>query len=187
MKKNKKQVFRRYDTIRIVNPEFFIRVGYPFDKKYAIKHLISEKEKAILSNLIDGRDPNEEVLLFDGGRQMSKTYIKMLDELAYFKLKTNGFGGPERKIFTKLIPRLVGRECRVMGKKVVKTGIRRYESDDDYYYGGGSSWYYLDNNKSHVILETSVYSTSDDDSEGDFQTFNGLLWIEEKNVEKVTS
>jgi hypothetical protein len=172
-KAKKKEVFRPYDLIRIVNPEFFVRVGYPFDKEYAIENLISKEEKSTLRQLL-----GYAAIYSVKERRVEKTYSEMLDRLAYHKLQLAGFGGSSRKIFTKRKEEFLGKEVQVLTKRVVQTGIREYYSDYDPEEDRGGGYYGLANQESHVLLEINTYDR-DEIISGPY------LWIEEKNVEKI--
>lgn len=173
MKKTKKEVFRICDQVKIINPEFFVRVGYPFDKEYAIRNLISEKEKSTLRELL-----GFSLLYSERHQRTEKTYFEMLDRLAYHKLQLARFGGSERKIFTKRKEEFLNKEASVLTKRVVQTGIREYYSDYDPEEDRNGGYYGLANQKSHVILEINSFDR-------DEITSGPYLWIEEKNVEKI--
>ena len=48
----KNNIIRVGDSVRIVNPEMYVRCGYPWGKQYAIKNLISVSEKLDLLDLL---------------------------------------------------------------------------------------------------------------------------------------
>jgi hypothetical protein len=162
--KVKKIVFKVGDSVKIINPEIFIRCGYPWSKKYVEENIITPEERQKIANLL-GYEFVELV-----GDRAWKSYSIILGALAYNKLRANNFGGRERSIYTENRTELKDKIFKVSGKKTVKTG--KYVSgscyEDDYEPA------YLECEKTHVIL--SVYD--DDFICSDFQ-------IEEKNVEKV--
>ena len=175
----KKQVFHINDKIIIKNPLFFVRHGYPFTKEYAKVNLVSAHEKALIHTLV-GQDG-------DGEYYKETACDKILDQIAYVKLKKCNFGGPERKVFTKEIPELLGKEAIVFNKKYVKTGIR-----DNGYQSGENEWQptTLRDEKTHVLLllgglplwpetedELLIYKTD--------TLWDQSFWIEEIHVEKI--
>lgn len=146
MKKPKDRIFRKGDVVRIVNPEFFVRCGYPLTVKDGVKSLTEDKDKY-----------NEILQFADKFKVNVKSYdfSKLMKILGYYDIKGKRFGGDERKIFTETIKGMEGKEFVVLSKKVVMTGVR----DGGY---AGSSYYYDDSDsyeppslydtKTHIIL-----------------------------------
>lgn len=88
-------------------------------------------------------------------RDFNRTFDKIVREVAYCRLKHNGFGGRERKIYTDIIEELKGCEYVVINKRQVKTGTYSPPSSG-YNYMDGCPEYepgYLLKQKTHVILE----------------------------------
>jgi len=144
----RKHVYRVGDTIRIVQPLFVERVGYPkvwtsyFEKYKTHPKLIEAME------LLDLPNP--------GGRaqrEFAEGAARAANRLA-------GFGGRERAIhhFTYDGYDYRGEVCEVLAKRVVRTGTyyppsggktwTDYGYEYDYENGG------LDDAKSHVLLCT---------------------------------
>lgn len=183
--KSKKTVFKIGDRVRIINPEIFIRCGYSLTKEIAKNTLITKEEKDKIASLVGGVLDLRALGLdsfgydFGGSNTKLKVFDKILDELAYYKLVQNSFGGNERKIHTEFNPKLKDQICVVDSKKVYRTGIYHNAST----YSGWEGGYdytpaYLENVKSHVILD--VYC----ETPGlEINYYN--LRIEDKNVEKV--
>ena len=119
----RKHVYRVGDTIRIVNPLFVERVGYPkvwtdFFETY------KTHPKLIEAMALLGLDnPGGRAL-----REFAEGAARAANRLA-------GFGGRERSIhhFTYEGVDYVGTECAVLSKRVVRTGT---------YYppSGGKTW-----------------------------------------------
>lgn len=162
----RKDVIRIGDTVRIVNPEFFLRCGYPLSLKDGMDMIINDEETmTALGQGIDkalGRKCNVSLKeeLFGLSATIRPTRIsydiqKIIRLLAYYRIKNEGFGGNERKIFTKRVESAKDHEFKVIGKKTVTTGVYVPSS------GGYNSWSgeydydpaYLDSMKAHVILE----------------------------------
>jgi hypothetical protein len=166
MKKLNPSIVRVGDQVRIVNPQIFIRCGYPWSKQYVIENVITADERQGLAKLLGYNYAT------DIGGEYFRPYNTMLEAFAYFKLIKNNFGGRERSIHTENKPELQDKICRVVGKKTVKTGVYRSGSC----YGEEGDWEppYLDDEKTHIILELC-----------EIDNFMQEFKIESKNVEKV--
>lgn len=152
--KKKKHVYKAGDRVRIVNPELFVRCGYPltFDDAKAFFEYDKEKMESIrnfVAQICGNKDPHK-----------IKHYNmdRIVSALAYTKVKLEGFGGLERTIYTKRKEEFLNKEYIVHDKFVVRTGTYYgpsnsytyspwYGSEEDYEPGG------LDNIQSHVILK----------------------------------
>jgi hypothetical protein len=165
----KKHVYRIGDIVEIVKPSIFVRCGYRFDKEYAKKHLITESDRVLINQLL--KDAVEEYRFHT---QVDNTKEEILDRLAYYKLRVNGFGGPNRQIFTEDKPSLLNKTATVMAKKYVKTGVRDHGYTD---YWGEYSPPSLMNEKTHVILKLALQESIDN-------VFYDYVLIEESNVKK---
>jgi hypothetical protein len=184
--KNKKTVIKKGDEVRIINPEFFVRCGYELtpsivaeqfteEQKIKLFHSINEIFE-IPTNITSSGD----LFMFD---KSYKSYVfeKILDQVAYYKVKKLGFGGPERKIYTKKIEQNAGKIFRVYDKKVVTTGLYNgaHVIRD---YGSGMNEYepaFLFQSKKHVILNLGFLDKPD------WLQIGVDLQIEEKNVEVI--
>jgi len=178
IKKSKKIVFRPGDKIKIVNPEIFVRCGYTLNKEEGLK-LITEEEKKKVSELVELNYPLTDLFYqYSNSSDMAKTrvYDEILDRLAYLKIKQAGFGGQDRKIFTKLEEKYKDSICVVDSKRVVNTGIRDCHQEGDWETGYYASIPYLRRQKSHVILKVSIY-------QNEYINWENFE-IEEKNVVK---
>lgn len=143
-------IIREGDTVRIVNPRWIKRVGYPLHWRE-----IDAEEKA--RAMLKAADmPFRDIPRY------------FLQAVAKLEVERQGFGGNERSIhYCKFaeegeslwavisddeVPHhgYVGREVVVTGKRVAYTGVRfpAYGCDEDYEPGG------LDKRKAHVILKT---------------------------------
>ena len=166
VKKINKKIFRINDKVQIINPEIFVRCGYPLAKEDIKNKEITAEERQKIANLL-GCAFVEDIDYFS-------IYEKMLDNLAYYKLKKKRFGGKERRIHTENKPEYKDNFGTIIGKKIVKTGD--YESgyiNYDNYYSP-----YLENEKSHVILYINMEPTKNYIS-GDY------IEIESINIKKI--
>lgn len=196
------KVIRIGDHIKVINPEFILRVGYPISFIQACAHVEKEYEEQIRHMLakckLYGHEPKssfEETMFGDLtvfchepwppiGRY-KKPYHKIVAGLAGMYLESQGFGGKERKIYTKSYPDFKDRVYLVVDKKVVKTGIyfppwshQDYQGEWDGAPGG------LDFEKTHVLLMlNSWHHAALNDHEPPYDTY---LTIERINVEVVS-
>ena len=184
MKKLDPKVFRYGDTVKIINPEFFVRCGYPLTLEDAKERLVSQKQREMICALLNENycidkigyaEPTIDDLSFRDVDSHS-FYHKILDEVAYFQLYKARFGGSERKIYTKRLDNLLNHEAVVISKRTVKTGTRV----NGYYDEDGGSPPYLSQEKTHIILTVNV-NTTEKDSWAGYSTEE----IEAKNVIKL--
>lgn len=169
----KKDIVRPGDIVKIINPEFFIRCGYPLSLKDGVKMILDDEkgiqalENAIKEILKDKNGLDNKIIPINGNSFQSilrsHDFYNIVRILAYYKILKEKFGGNERKIYTKKVKEAKGHEFTVLSKKMVVTGkyipgsrLRRWE-DDDY------DPPYLDDTKSHMILYLS-----DGSIDGDF-------------------
>jgi hypothetical protein len=164
----KKIVFKPDQRVQIINPEIFIRCGYNLTKKDGL-NMISDEDKATIAKIIGGRTAYN--LSFNG---FDGIYDKVLDEIAYSRIKEKSFGGSERKIFTELKEKYRNQFAYVNSKRIVKTG--KYEA------GYTSGWEqpeynppFLGAEKSNIILNLGC-----EDWGLSFEDYS--FEIEEKNV-----
>lgn len=189
--KKAKVIYRIGDRVRIENPAIFRRVGYPLGLKEGTEHVLKNYEKDIreLFKKVDGSSGFEGISLLsrDITVDNARAFDAVVKELAYSWIKSQGFGGVERKIFTVDVPELKNRVALVIGKKVVMTGTRSPG------HGGYGSEYdceppYLAYQKSHVLLNLDLPFTFDDSFPYiDLFSLIGAhdCWVEEVNLKKV--
>jgi hypothetical protein len=115
------------DWVRIDNPEMFVRCGYPFSKEDMRKEI--EREHLIdIEDFIDrigwGK-PEKEMSLsrkFNPNQGLDRSTRKIIDILAYERLKAKGFGGRERQIHTEYAPDMKGKIFKILDTKCCMTG-----------------------------------------------------------------
>jgi len=171
MKKAKREVIRRGDVVRIVNPEFFIRCGYPLSLKDGIK-MIMEDEKGLKAlcdavdvilrdddkDVRDSKSPTGFINMFNSRAfsfgHTSRNFRNIVKILAYYKIRSKNFGGRERRILTKKIEGAKGHDFKVLSKKMVVTGnyIPGSRAGSTPYGDYEAEPPYLDDQKSHMIL-----------------------------------
>lgn len=147
-----KIVYRYGDKVKIIAPELFIRCGYPKTIESETKIVIDEQGDQIKKMF---KELGIKEIGFNSDIYISRTFKKIAREIAYCRLKQNGFGGSKREIYTNIVPELKGKIFEVVDKRCVKTGD--YNSPNwchDWYYGVYDyEPGYLSNVKTHVILE----------------------------------
>jgi hypothetical protein len=156
---------KKNDNVKIVIPEIFVRCGYP--------ESISDNVNNIrIKYTVEIRQLLYKILGFYP-ELLDNTYDKILNELTYLYLRKTGFGGNERRIYTRIMDKNnwdyeKEKVMKVTKTKIVTTGTYVEGSYYDKEYPGEYEPPKLINQKKHKILELDSY-----------------LWIEEKNVEKV--
>ena len=166
-------VFKCCDIIRIKNPEFVLRVGYPWDKDYVKKHVITPEQKEAIEDMFSKFGfgvKTEDGYLAPVNAWFGTAHDKILDEMAYWILKEKGFGGSERKLHTVLKEKYRDKLAEVRFKRVVKTGTYQYGSRGSYYEPDDYSPPYLSNEKSHVLLNVEIFS--DDEMWAHYNVFS---------------
>lgn len=185
----KQKAIGRHDYIRIVSPEVVIRWGYNLNKKLVKDTLITDEQKDNLAKFLNSfnLDVHAAKWYDDIGLpydpKSNPLYEKMLDEIAYEILKSNYFGGNERKLFTERRDYLKGVKAFVSERKVVKTGI--YHAGQTY-QGYFEPWpeyepAYLSNEQTHVLYRVNVQPK---ECPKIIQCEESGFWIEKKNVER---
>ena len=183
IRKKKDEIIRKGDVVRIINPEFFIRCGYPLafstvlaevqekDSKY------QEKIDDLLRNFFVIGNAKEVFKMTADKHDTSKIKYQIESAIAYGLLKRREFGGNERKIYREKYVTITHRDWEVIGKKVVKTGIRQTFTDFDPEGDPVRGAPFLHKEQSHIILEIipTVNRT----------LFAANSFIEAANVEKV--
>jgi hypothetical protein len=169
----KKQIIRIYDKVKIVNPQRFIRCGYPLH----LPDVISEIDKEFCEN--GGIEFCKKFGI--GGFDLRfgmNPYNTIIEALAYSKMKSLKFGGNKRQIFTENLEDTEGRIFQVVYKRYVKTG--------EYVYPRGESPY-LDEQKTHTILRIYQCKRPDNMPYLSESIVNGFesFEIEACNVEKI--
>lgn len=160
MNRKRKHVYKVGDIVRIKNPEFVLRVGYPWDKEHVKKHVITPEQKRSIEDIFVkfGLATTFEGAIVPNNTWFETAYDKIIDEMAYWVLKENGFGGSERKLHTVLKEKYHDKLAEVRLKRVVKTGTYQYGSCGSYYYPDDCSPPYLSNEKTHVLLGVAIFS-----------------------------
>jgi len=156
-----KQKIKKGDWVRIINPEFFIRCGYPLCLGDA-QEKIKEKHGKRIDDFINKTFESESVADYSfnvPNFKIEQCYDRILMALSRHYVYLNGFGGKERKIYTKNIPEHKDKIYRVAEKSYKVTG----------HYCAGYSGYsyegeydcepaYLEDQKRRTLLHLSQYT-----------------------------
>ena len=179
----RKDVIRICDRVKIINPQIFLRCGYPLTKQIIKDTVITEEQKDLIEEMFklfgvhSCRQSSDIFLATD--IKNDRYYEKVLDVMAEVVLGQKQWGGSDRSIYTENRPDLLNISGQVISKKIVKTG--RYTSGHSScnYYGGYDDYDppYLENETSHVILKVCVGNPS--------FIFGEEIEIEKCNVEKI--
>jgi hypothetical protein len=153
------------DWVRIDNPQMFVRCGYPISIAEVREQVEKDHQKEI-EDFIDriARGKPEEDIEDIGTWKLrtrikqndipSKSTRKIIEALAYERLKAQGFGGKERTVHTDPAPDMKGKifqiertKCCMTGKYYAPSGgYDSWSGEYDYEPGG------LMNQKCHRIL-----------------------------------
>ena len=168
-KRKTDQRIRVDDRVLVLEPKIVIRCGYPMGHRVAVREIM-DKHGADLEEFM-----RKLGIRFDPD---NRAHRRVLDELSYVYRRVKGFGGPERSIFTEDRPELTGKECVVVGRRVVTTGVYYAPSggydpwgESDYDPGG------LSDPQHHVLfhIQPRDYTIRTKDE----------LWIEAKHLQKI--
>lgn len=156
----KKAVFKQGDRVKITCPDFIVRWGYPLTISDGGKAIESAKEE--LDNFLYS-------LEIDVGNQ---DLIKLKNELSYLYIKSRGFGGNNRAVYTNKIPSLKNTEAHVLKKRIIRSGsIVRDKWGTKRFSASGT----------HIVLNVEIGY----ESPSNFGLTSSVFRIEAKNVEKI--
>lgn len=187
MRKLDPNIIREGDNIRIIIPEYVDRVGYPLTKKIIVELMTKEQKNRLYKSIAEifglehySNDPS--LIFFDtkNKRDDERVLYAIADKI----LKERGWGGCERKIYTKTDDKCGDQVYTVAKKKIVKTGT--------YVHGGGGYDYYtgewdyepayLSNEKTHVLYGIGEYTTQSGEH---FWNEDELKYFERRCIQKV--
>lgn len=173
----RKNIIREGDMVKIVDPQVFVRCGYPLSFQDALEKVVElhlDKTLAFLSDIglpavikptFMSPPPDDSA----GIRDMSSPVDKMprhlqeiMRALAYAYVRKEGFGGNKRQIFTETWPDLMEKKAYVQGIKYCKTGKyfrpRSWQTWTDYGYEYEYDPGGLSHEKTHKILQLGINS-----------------------------
>lgn len=158
----KKHVYRVGDVVRVVEPRFVERVGYPLVWPMLMPEFEAKLDQArdMMSALITGSIPENAGFAFDKRRtsEADATDRDFLRGVCMAAVRMRGFGGGARSIHyhdAGMFEHSRGTTTTVHRKRAVKTGTRfagrssySYEGEYDHENGG------LSDERTHVLLYT---------------------------------
>lgn len=184
-------IIRVGDRVKVINPEFVERVGYPLSFSAAKEWVRANCSQDFMNltafgdKMLDEK-PLKDILGFE--LQACDPWIgregqRILSALAKLYQQHMGYGGRERSIYTVRRDEELGKTYAVTQRRTVKTGlycpphreiIHSYYGAEYEYYPGG-----LEDEKTHVLLCLGYHM------QDWCEDFMFGLWIERCNVEKV--
>lgn len=162
------KIIRVGDLVKIINPEVFIRCGYPLDFEkmlFDVRDKYKQDVDAFMNVILMRNGINHGDISANPYYEVAN---KLFKAITYMLLHVKGFGGKERKIYTENREEIINEQFFVHKIFFVKTG-KYYPivSSGGYFEQKEYEPAYLDNQEAHKILI--------------LRDFN----IEAKNVEKV--
>jgi hypothetical protein len=155
-KKRKPGVIYPYDYVRIINPDIFIRCGYPLNKELVKDTVITKEQREAIDEMLRKFDigTTHDTLYGLQVKDTSEVFNKVLDVVAGAVLGRMGFGGKERIIYTERRHDYASLMMRVYSKRIVKTGSYYPPSGGHDYWTGEYDYEPggLADAKTHVIL-----------------------------------
>jgi hypothetical protein len=97
----RKNVIRVGDKVKIINPEVFVRTGYPLTTDMIKESHITNEQKQLLDKLMETTGNRKYTLYTDN---INTEYDRLEHVFSTILLKSKGFGGNERKVHTETKP-----------------------------------------------------------------------------------
>ena len=172
----RKNVIRVGDKVKIINPEIFIRVGYPLTTEMIKESHITEEQRQLMDKLL-ATTGNHKYILY--GDNINPEYDKLEHVFSTIVLKSKGFGGNERSVHTETKPEYKDRIGTVISKRYVKVGTYNSATSHQGYYDDYPEYEpaYLENEKTVIIYNVSI---------GERDTiFNDYIEFPQSSVEKI--
>lgn len=195
MNKSKTDLMRVGDIVRITEPERFVRCGYELTPRIMVDRLMEDSQDIIIDFLEKIlKHPNRVISnhkSFYANSSINRDVggvSQLLSAIAFIKVRDEGFGGKDRKIFTQRQNILENLVVKVIDTKACMTGEYYQPSSGvdmsgEYYYESGG----LKNRVSHRLLRVcpaySPYLYIEDSV--DHEQFEGT-WIEDIHCERYT-
>jgi len=189
------------DRVKVINPILVIRVGYPLcidDCVGDVEKFFGNNVEDLIYSALNGDEliKNDKIELNNNIRK-SRSFRRIIRELAYYRLKGKKFGGSERKLFTKVFEPIRNRIYSVTNVLMKRSGTYNSSSGGFDYWNGEYDYEpaYLSGGKSHKILvlngsiNVSPYNESYEKSIDLVEHLTSHLYrdiqIESINVEKI--
>jgi hypothetical protein len=172
----RKNVIRIGDKVKIINPEVYLRTGYPLTTDMIKESHITDEQRHLLDKLMETTG-NRKCILY--GNNINFEYEKLEHVFSTIVLKSKGFGGNERKVHTETKPEYQDRIGTVMSKRYVKVGTYNSGHSHQGYYDEYPEYEppYLSYEKTVIIYNVSI---------GERDTiFNDYIEFPQSSVEKI--
>ena len=119
----KPRPYREGDFVRVVNPRFVTRVGYPKSvADYLPTVYKHDYDVKVLLLKMQNKEATALMLRTERGPGYKPTRLEW--ELAYFLAVKDKFGGNERSLHWNEYPEMAGKETRVLEVRSAMTGVR---------------------------------------------------------------
>jgi hypothetical protein len=148
-KKLNPKIIRIGDKVRILEPNLFVRCGYPLCLD-DMRKIVVRDHSGNIENLLKLVGEVSSITFLEDNDNPSREFDKIRDVLAYILLKKKHFGGTRRSIHTEVNEKLRGKIVEVIDIFFVKTGT--YSPDSYYSWDGEYEPPYLANEETHKIL-----------------------------------
>lgn len=175
------------DLVRIINPQIFVRCGYPLCIADVSKTIDRQIIIDCLSHAGAGTtDEIDRILTHYPYHKLQRAYKEVLKGTALAVMISKRFGGSERKIYTEERPEFAGRIVKVESKRQIVTGDR-YSGCGPGYYGDEAEGPSLENQQRHTLIKFSstYYESSGRISLAFIHCESDYSEIEQIHVEKV--
>lgn len=173
--KNTKVKYKVGDVVKVIDPTFVVRVGYPFTPAMAYAELNTSTNRQLLIDMMHevGVDPYYNT---HRGEVMTQPVHNMLDKLSYELVRTRNFGGPDRTLHTQKFPDMKDCYFRVEYLKRTVTGTRVSGT------WCGEEWEpaTMENAKHHQLI--GLWLPISGDHMHVFKDYPGTWWIQKENV-----
>lgn len=175
--------------VKIINPEFLVRVGYPETVESARekmeKHILATKYKSISDILLENFE-----FISDDRNGYNWCIERIKNTLAReFNSNELNFGGKERKIYTRRIDDLQDIEFTIKDPPIRKVTGTYVHACGGYDYYGEYDYEpaYLEGSKHHIFYKLNYYHGGFPylypKIHVDSQFYNGDFYIEKCNLE----
>lgn len=148
MNKKIDTIIKPGDLVKIINPQIFIRCGYPLCLKDVMESLDQSIAIDAIKKIIGA--PLDQH--FHVTPKMERAIRDINKGLAYAVMLSKRFGGSERKIYTCEEPSYLNAIVKVESKRRVVTGDR-YGGCGPGYYGDASEGPSLENQQHHTLIK----------------------------------
>jgi hypothetical protein len=172
----RKNVIRVGDKVKIINPEVFVRTGYPLTTDMIKESHITNEQKQLLDKLMETTGNRKYTLYTDN---INTEYDRLEHVFSTILLKSKGFGGNERKVHTETKPEYKDKIGAVISKRYVKVGTYNSATSSKGYFDDYIEYEpaYLKNEKTVIIYNVSI---------GERDTiFSDYVEFPQSSVEKV--